>query len=201
MASAITFPEENTITYKFIDWPEWGEYAYQLAEKILADGRRFDRIIALATGGLTLSRAMKDYLDVPKISSLHISFYQSIATKTKTPVITQSVPTNLQGENILIFDDINDSGETMRTAKSYVEMHGADTITTATILQKPVTQFPSDYFVAETDEWIIFPDEIRETIAFLRAKWEKNGLQGSDIEERLKKIGFTGKHLQIVGSV
>lgn len=199
MASAITFPNDDGISYKFIDWVQWGDYAYDLAVKLLEKDVHFHRIIALATGGLTLSRAMKDYLDIPKISSLHISFYQGIAAQGKTPIITQSVPTNIQGEDILIFDDINDSGETMKTAKAYVGMHGAASITTATILQKPGTNFPSDYFALTTDDWIIFPDEVRETITYLRAKWQKNGLEDGEIEGRLKDIGFTGKHLQIIG--
>lgn len=198
MASAITFPDDSNTTYKFVDWLEWGDKAYDLAEKILQDKFQFDRIVPLATGGLTLSRAMKDYLGITKVSSLHITFYDGIGTRLDSPVITQSVAANVQGENILIFDDINDSGQSLKTASTYLKMRGANSIKTASVFQKPTTVYPSDYYVAETNEWIIFPDEIRETITALTSKWQATNMVEGDIKKRLLEIGFTARHIALI---
>ncbi|MFH2019655.1 MAG: phosphoribosyltransferase family protein [bacterium] len=198
MAPSVSFSNDDNITYRFVDWEEWGSLSYKLAKLILAGEKPFDRIIALATGGLTLSRAMKDYLGISKLSSLHISFYDGIASTTKTPIISQSVSTNIEGERVLIFDDINDSGETMKVAKAYLTMHGPKEIVTSSILEKPHTKTPSDYHVLNSTEWIIFPDEIRETITFLYKKWSKQKLSLPSIKSRLMKIGFTNQHLALI---
>jgi len=198
MAYAVSFSNDDHISYRFVDWAEWGGLAYKLAKLILVHEQPFDRIIALATGGLTLSRAMKDYLGIPKLSSLHISFYSGIGSTNKTPIISQSVSTNIEGERVLIFDDINDSGETMKVAKAYLTMRGAKELVTTSILQKPHTKTPSDYHVLNSTEWIIFPDEIRETITFLFDKWSRQKLSLSAIKSRLRKIGFTNEHLAII---
>lgn len=196
--SEIAFENDDNITYRFVDWGQWGSLTYGLAKKILENEKSFDRIIALATGGLTLSRAMKDYLNIPKLSSIHISFYTGIGTKGKQPVITESLGSDIQGEHILVFDDINDSGGTLKVAKEYLAMRGASSIVTATIFQKPVTSLPSDYHVEDTDYWIIMPDEVRETITVLTKKWQGQQLSSEDITSRLIKIGFEHKHIDLI---
>jgi hypoxanthine phosphoribosyltransferase len=198
MASAISFPDDNDIVYRFVDWVEWGDKAYDLAAQILTTDHTFDRLVALGTGGLTLSRAMKDYLNIAKVSTMTISFYTGIGSKGKTPVITQSVATNIEGEKVLLFDDINDSGKTIETARAYLMMRGASDIVTSTIFQKPGTACPSDYFVAETNEWIIFPDEVRETITLLSGKWIAQGVSPKTVDKRLHDIGFTARHIDLV---
>ena len=196
--NAVSFPGEADISYRFLDWPEWGTMAYELASKILAHEAPFNRLVALATGGLTLSRAMKDYLHIKKISSLQIHFYTDIGKSAKTPIIRESIGTNVEGERILIFDDINDTGGSLRTACQYLQMRGAKEVVTATTFQKPVTTFPSDYYAQESSDWVIFPDEVRETITALTDKWRAAKVSKHEIRTRLKTIGFLDLHLDLI---
>ncbi len=178
--------------YRLISWAEYGDLVFRLAEKIKSGS--YVRIVALATGGLTMSRAIKDYLGIRKLSTLEISFYTGIGEKGKTPIITQSLSSNVEGEDILIFDDINDSGNTLKTAVAYLKLRGATKITTATIFQKPHTLFPSDHFVEETTDWIIYPDEIQETIKELKKIWGKK--PKSAVSASLSAIGFSEEHIK-----
>lgn len=197
--AAVVFPEDKDTTYYFVDWAEQGELVLTLAKKILAkEHHTFDRLVALATGGLSMSRALKDYVGIPKLSSVHISFYRGIGETNEMPVITQSIPANISGETVLIFDDKNDSGKTVEIAKEYLKLRGAKSCTVATLWQTPYTKHPSDFFAKETTDWIIFPDEIRETITLLRDKWQKKGVAGKDIDKRLRDIGFQQKQLDLV---
>ena len=196
--NAVSFPNDSDISYRFLDWPEWGTMAYELAAKILSHEAPFDRLVALATGGLTLSRAMKDYLQIKRLSSLHINFYTNIGETAKTPIIRESIGSNIEGERILVFDDINDTGGSLRTACNYLQIRGAKQVVTATTFQKPVTTFPSDYFVEETSDWVIFPDEVRETIVALTAKWHAAKISDDEIQTRLKTIGFLDLHLDLI---
>ena len=195
---AVKFPKDHGMSYRFIDWGEMGQYIYELAGKILPHEKKFDRIIALATGGLTMSRALKDLLQIPRHSTIQISFYTGVGERSAMPVISQSVATNIEGERILIFDDINETGGSLKTAKQYCEMRGAKEIVTATIFQKPHTQFPSDYYAKGENCWLLLPDEIREMGQLLTAKWRKQGLTDKQVETRLKKVGFSQEHIEFI---
>ncbi|MEI6690170.1 MAG: phosphoribosyltransferase family protein [bacterium] len=195
----ISFPSDDNITYLFLDWGELGALTQVLATKILDSGAApYDRIIALATGGQTMSKAIKDYLNIQNSSSMHISFYTGIGTTNKTPVITQSIATDLQGERVLVFDDVNDTGATLEVAKAYLQMRGVKSIDTACLLQKPRTKCPSTFFGDSTESWIIFPDEVRETITLLSSRWSKQGVSKQDIHSRLNQIGFLDSHLTLI---
>lgn len=194
----VRFANDNGISYRFVDWGEMGELVYVLAGKMIPKEKKFDRIIALATGGLTMSRALKDLLQIPKHSSMQVSFYTGIGETAKMPVISQSVPTDITNERVLIFDDINDTGGSLRSAKRYCEMRGAKEIVMATLFGKPHTTFPSDYYGREVSEWLILPDEIRETGTLLMTKWRKQGMGEKQIQSRLRKIGFSPTHIAMI---
>lgn len=195
----VRFANDEGLSYRFVDWAEMGELTYRLAKKIITQEKKpFDRVIALATGGLTMSRALKDYLEIPKHSTMQVSFYTGIGVTGKMPIITQAVPADINGERILIFDDINDTGGSLRAAKQYCEMRGAREIVTATQFEKPHTRYPSDYYGKRVKNWLLLPDEIREMGLLLTGKWSKQGLSEKQIERRLHKIGFSDEHLAII---
>ena len=184
--------------YLVVSWQEYGQLAFNLFKKInFSKDSYFNRLIALSSGGLTLSRTMKDYLNIKKLSTMQVSFYQGINERRKSPVIIQSVPADIENESILVFDDVNDTGETLLTAKKYLSLRGAKKITTATIFQKPFTKNPSDYFAAKTKAWIIFPDERREMINLIGQDLKKKNLSKKEMETRLIKIGFTKEEITI----
>lgn len=198
MSNISSFINDDNIQYEYLSWTELGDITTRLATQILSDKRQFDRVIALATGGHTMSKAIKDYLNIPRISSLQISFYTSIAKTKLTPIITQSVATNIEGESILLFDDVNDSGKTINVAKQYLSMRGVKNICVATLVSKSKTESSSDYFGYSSDNWIIFPDEVRETITILSSKWKQQHLSTAEINSRLKQIGFASEDLALI---
>lgn len=177
--------------YEFYSWQNLGEDIFSLAQQLLKDQHHFDRIIALAKGGLTFSRSMVDYLGVDNISSIQIEFYTGIGTTQKTPVITQSLPVSIRNESVLVFDDIVDKGDTLKLATQYLGYHGATSITTACLISKPWTSFQANYSVRNTQAWVIFPNEVRETIETLVELWQEAGDTNTQIHEQLLKIGFS----------
>lgn len=191
---ALTFHDQ---AYEFYNWETLGEDIFVLAKKIIESGQKFDRIIALAKGGLTFSRSLVDYLEVEDVSSIQIQFYTGIGTTFKTPVITQSLPVSIKGENILIFDDIVDRGETMKLAVDYINYHGAKSIVTSTLIEKPWSHFKTDFYARNSEAWVIYPNEIRETISILRELWEEKGDSPEVIKENLIKLGFSKPEVEL----
>jgi len=193
----ISFNDDSGISYKIISWTQLGQVLIKLSQQILnKENQGFDRLIMLASGGLTMGRALKDYLNIGKIASLQISFYTGINKCRSSPIIIQSVPIDLSNERVLVFDDINDTGATLNAAVDYVKLRGAVKIKTATLFQKPHTKYPSDYFGQVSQDWLIFPDEIRETIDLLTKRWRKN-LSLAQIKDRLKQIGFNQREIDL----
>lgn len=177
--------------YEYYSWEQLGQGIFELAKQIIDSGREFDRVIALAKGGLTFSRSLVDYLDVKDVSSFQIEFYTGIGETAATPVITQSLPVSIKNERVLIFDDVVDKGDTMRLATQYIKYHGAKEITTSALVSKTWTEFKVDFLAYTTDTWVIFPNEARETIELLKKNWQKVGDSPDQIKEQLLKIGFS----------
>lgn len=182
--------------YRFYSWTELGHDIFTLAQKILDTQPKYDRIVALAKGGLTFSRSLVDYLQTEKVSSIQIEFYTGINQTDRTPVITQSLPVTIRNEKILIFDDIADSGETLKLSLEYLQYHGAQSIQTATLFTKPQSIIKPDFTVHETSAWVIFPNEIRETINLLVAKWQKAGDSTEQITQQLNQIGLPAEEIE-----
>ncbi len=183
--------------YELYSWEEFGQHVLALAKTINETGEQFDRLIALARGGTAIARPLGDLCGIKELSSIQIQFYSGIAETNKTPVITQSLPTNIQGERILVVDDIADSGETLVTATAYLKHHGTKDIKTATLVTKSWTKFEPDYSYHKTDAWIIFPWEARETIQLLSAMWQEKGDSSDAITEQLEQIGFSSEEIDM----
>lgn len=184
-------------TYELISWSEFGGFVLSLAKNILKSGEEFDRLVALAKGGTAIARPIGDLCGIKEFSSMQIEFYTGIATTNRTPVITQDIPVKIKGEKILVIDDIADSGETLTVADKYITLHGADVIKTATLITKPWTKFKPDYSFYQTEAWVIFPWEARETIGLLAGIWRETGLSDEVILENLRQIGFSEEEISL----
>lgn len=188
-------------TYEFYPWELLGQDIFTLAQKIHESSKQFDRIVALAKGGLTFSRSLVDYLSIEALSSIQIEFYTDIGTTAKTPVITQSLPVSIRDEHVLIFDDILDTGETMKLAKEYLHYHGAASITTAVLIEKPWSTVSVDFSARQSEAWVIFPNEVRETIKSLKSIWKNKGDSQETITKQLLEIGFSNPEVALFSNL
>lgn len=182
------------------NWQEMGQLTVRLAEKIAASNGEFDRLIALAKGGLSWSRQLQDLLQIEDYSSIQVTMYEGVYQTKKSPIVIQSLPISIKGESVLVFDDVADSGETLALAKEYFGLHGATNVKTATHFTKPWTKLTPDFTVENTDSWIIFPHDTIEMIHLLKDKWHLEN--NEEFYKRLQKIGiepaiidFSLKHL------
>lgn len=187
--------------YEYYDWQGLGDDVFGLAQQILKSGQQFDRLVALAKGGLSFSRSMVDYLAIPEVSTLQIEFYTGIGATATTPVITQTVPVSVRNERILVFDDIADSGETLQVATDYLKFHGIQSVTTAVLLSKPWSKFKPDFTARTSEAWVIFPNEARETITELKKSWSAKGDNLEVIQSQLRQIGFSEAEVALLSTL
>jgi uncharacterized protein len=188
--------KNDKISYIAPSWEQMGTLTFNLALQILKSQKKFDRLITLAKGGWTWSRTLADYLKIENMASIQIQFYTDIGkTKDKSTII-QSLPLCINKEKILLFDDISDTGNSLITAQKYLNLCGANKIHPATLFYKPWTRLKPDFFSAQTQAWVIFPHEIRETVELVGKRWQKQKISKNQIVKRFTTIGLPGNQVK-----
>jgi uncharacterized protein len=177
------------VSYISPTWEQMGEYTFHLAKEIINSNQKFDRVVALAKGGWTWARTLMDYIGVDEISSVRFKAYQEINGQSD-PQIVQPLADSINGEKILLFDEVIETGATISKASDYLKMMGAKNLMTASLCYKPHSHIKPDFYAFTTSAWVIFPHEIRETIEELYGKWKVAKISEIEIIKRLDEIGM-----------
>jgi len=149
---------------KFIapTWQDIEELSYKIAEQIIERNIKIDAIIAILRGGWIPARILADILGVEKIGVLGIKFYKSIESRKEQPIITYPLILDISNKNILLVDDVADTGKSLSIAVEMARLYGPRNIYTATLYVKPTTILVPDFYAETTNAWIIFPWEKAE---------------------------------------
>jgi hypoxanthine phosphoribosyltransferase len=146
--------------FLYLEWKDIEELVEGLADKM--DGFNPDVLIGISRGGLVPVRLLSDYLNNPNVAIFRIEFYKGIGQTNEKPEITHPLTIDVKGKKVLIVDDVSDSGKSLIVAKEYIEKLGAKEVRIATLHYKPRSSFKPDYYVGETDAWIVYPWEKKE---------------------------------------
>ena len=114
-----------------------------------------DSIVAIARGGLTLAHHLAEIFNIREVFTINAISYDKTSKKEKIDIF--NIP-NLHGfKNILIVDDISDSGDTfIEVLKILKEKYPDLNFKTLSIFYKPSSKFKPDFYFRETKEWIKF---------------------------------------------
>ncbi|MHB1908243.1 MAG: phosphoribosyltransferase [Nitrososphaerales archaeon] len=162
---------------KFIA-PSWNKIYFQsleLAQKLIYDQEKFavpkvDVIIGISRGGLVLTRTMSDLLGIDNVMIIRSEYYTDVGKVRSRPVISQKIQGDIKGKNVLLVDDVADSGESLLEIKKYLKTKHPKSLVIATLYLKPWSKLVPDYYVAKTSAWVIFPWEWYEAMKLLRKK-------------------------------
>ncbi|MDD1775757.1 MAG: phosphoribosyltransferase [Candidatus Methanomethylicus sp.] len=173
-----------------VTWDDVQSSLLTLADKITASGFTPDMIVGVARGGWVVARILSDLLDVSDLASVKISFYKGLYDKSRMPVIVQPVSESPKGKRVLVVDDVADSGESLLLAKSHIIENGARDLRTATLHLKPWSKIVPDYYIGNTESWILYPWELRETLGHLIRIWAKETHDQEVLKSRLLSAGI-----------
>jgi len=182
------------IKFHFISWRELHDLCFALFKKIKEQNLRFDRIVCISRGGLVVSRIFSDFLELP-ISNFTIVSYVSVGEIGK-PRVMEALAADIKDEKILLIDEIVDHGATLKKAVNYLEKKEPQKIITLAPVIKPWAKLKPDYWQMETDKWIIFPYEIKETINDIVRIWKKKGMKKEEMKKRFVKIGLRKEQVE-----
>lgn len=180
------------MTFYKLSWDNFYQDCLLLGRKILEEKLKIDRIVAISRGGLVPARILSDCLKLP-ISNIVISSYFNLK-QLKEPEIIEVAPFSWHNENLLIIDEVSDTGKTFKRALRYFKNKPTGKIYTAAPYIKPKTSFIPDFYSKIIDAWIVFPYDLRETYeAFLKEEKDKNKAL-----EKLKRVGFVKWEINLV---
>ena len=148
--------------------------SFKLAQQIFESGFRPQFIVGVWRGGAPVGIAVQEYLDFAGIKTDHIairtSSYYGIGLQDKEVRVhgLNYIIDNVNAtDELLLVDDVFDSGRSViAVIKELEEKTRANlpkTIKIATPWYKPsrnTTSIVPDFFIHETDSWLVFPHEL-----------------------------------------
>ncbi len=114
-----------------------------------------DALLAIARGGLTFAHHLAEKMNIREVFSINAISYNKTQKKEKIDIF--NIP-NLHGfKDILIVDDISDSGDTfIEVLKILKEKYPDLNFKTISLFYKPTSKFKPDFYFHKTNEWIKF---------------------------------------------
>lgn len=148
--------------------------SFRLAADIHKSGFRPNFIVGIWRGGTPVGIAIQEYFEFVGITTDHIavrtSSYVGIGQRAKT-IRVHGLHYIIEEANahdsLLIVDDVFDSGNSIRALldelSQKMRLNMPQTVRIATPWYKPrnnETDLIPDYYLHQTDEWIVFPHEL-----------------------------------------
>jgi hypothetical protein len=146
----------------------------ELARLVVASGFRPTFLVAMWRGGSPIGIAVQEVLEYQSIRADHIairtSSYYGIDKQDKTVRVhaVDYLVSRLSAEDeLLLVDDVFDSGRSIEAVvtelKARCRRNWPERFRIATVYYKPArnrSSFVPDYYVRETDKWLVFPHEL-----------------------------------------
>ncbi|MFW9808719.1 MAG: phosphoribosyltransferase [Candidatus Thorarchaeota archaeon] len=179
--------------YLILSWSDVYNLTLQLSERIVVSGFKPDVIVGIARGGWIPARILSDVLYMESLQNIRIEYYTDVGEKGKEPKITQPLTGSLAGKNVLLIDEVADTGDTLSHAIDHIRSFGIAEVRSAVLHYKPSSIVIPDFYMVETTKWIVYPWENRASIISLVKLFreEDTSLTMKQIRDRLVfEVGF-----------
>ncbi|ELZ86594.1 phosphoribosyltransferase-like protein [Haloferax elongans ATCC BAA-1513] len=175
------------------------EYIYGLCRDVSDDVKESefepDVIVALARGGWFAGRCICDFLGLDDLTSLKMEHYVGTAQKSNEPEVRYPMPEgSVEGKDVLIIDDIADTGGSIKRAYEYVTDRNAGEVRTATLQLLQTSEFEPDYVGERLEEWtwVVYPwnfiEDMIDLVSGVMAKADEETFEMEDIRHYLTEF-------------
>ncbi len=151
----------NDIEKVLISEKELDEKTSELAAKISADFKGEDLImIGILKGGVVFAADIIKKINIPmEIEFMAVSSYGKESETSGVVTLKKDIDTSLEGKNVIVVEDIVDSGYTMKYLKKLLLDRHAKSVKICTLLSKPSrrrVEIALDYVGFEVpDEFVV----------------------------------------------
>ncbi len=150
------------------------EDSFRLAHRVYTDGFKPHFIVGIWRGGTPVGIAVQEYFEYQGVETDHISVrtssYYGInqqAKKIRVHGLHYLIENANADDSLLIVDDVFDSGRSVaaliKAIKRQSRLNTPGDIRVACPWYKPgknAVDFEPDYFLHESEEWLVFPHEL-----------------------------------------
>jgi hypothetical protein len=171
------------------------DYIYDLCREVSDDVKTAefepDVVVALARGGWFAGRVICDFLGLDDLTSLKMEHYVGTARKSGEPTVRYPMPEgSVEGKDVLVMDDIADTGGSISRAQEYVSDRNPGTVRTATLQLLGTSEFEPDFVGERLDEWawIVYPWNFIEDMVDLLAGVMRKADDGPYSREELRGL-------------
>lgn len=147
------------------------DLVYKLADHIRASDYHPDLVVAISRGGFTPARVLCDVLGLFNLTSIRVVHYSKAAVHEQQAYVKYPLCIDITGQRILLVDDVNDTGDTLETARTHLEGLGPTEVRIAVLHEKIRSPVRAEYVAETLDEWrwLIYPWAVVEDVGgFLR---------------------------------
>ena len=149
------------------------EDSFRLGLRVLESGFKPTMIIAIWRGGTPVGMAVQEIMSYCGVESDHIairtSSYTGVDQRSTVAIhgLNYIIKKICHDDRVLIVDDVFDTGNTIKAVIDELRRRARDNtpedVRVAVPWFKPSrneTDLTPDYFLQETDEWLVFPHEL-----------------------------------------
>ena len=196
-------PDEFSCT--ITDW----EYIYGLCRDVADDVKAAefdpDVVVALARGGWFGGRCLCDFLGLDDLASLKVEHYVGTAAKGEEAQVKYPLADGaVEGKDVLVVDDIADTGQSIETAAECVRDRNPSSVRTATLQLLQTSDHEPEFVGESLDEWtwVVYPwnfvEDMVELVAGVMAKSDQQAHTEDDIRRLLREYhGVSRTNLEI----
>lgn len=146
---------------RLLTWDYVDGLARDLAHEVRGDYQP-DAVVAIARGGLVPARIVCDYLDVDDLISIKVEHYVGTADAGDGPSVKYPLADGaVADKDLLVVDDIADTGKTFQHTVEYLEGLGQSPahVKTGTLQLLPGSEAELDFVASYPDEfaWMVYP--------------------------------------------
>ncbi|WP_054842902.1 phosphoribosyltransferase family protein [Vulcanisaeta distributa] len=98
-----------------LNWQRLVDLTLDLSLMVKESGYRPDSIIAILRGGYIVGKLVSDFLGIDDLVVLGLVSYGTRIGQGEEPVVTYPIIRDLRGRNVLVVDDVADTGKTLAT--------------------------------------------------------------------------------------
>jgi len=167
------------------------DYIYDLcrdvADDVKSDEFEPDVVVALARGGWFAGRCLCDFLGLDDLASLKIEHYVGTAQQGDEPEVRYPLADGaVEGKDVLVVDDIADTGQSLQTAADCVAAQNPSSVRTATLQLLDTSEHEPDFVGEGLDEWtwVVYPwNFIEDMTELVSGVMEKSDEEVHSIED------------------
>ena len=153
---------------ELLTWEDMYDYGRVLSGKIREGKFRPDVVVAIARGGYVPARTLCDFLTVTDLISIKVDHWGVTAHPDSKAKLRHPLKINLSGKNVLLVDDLADTGESFKVASAHLRGLRPKKLKTASLFFLEKCPFKPDFYAAKkTWKWFVFPWNFHEDLSYL----------------------------------